>query len=171
MDIPDYYLAEVGGISFNKCSTALLLGYPVWTFFISIKESCLKIYLQICIQSGINAIYSALMWIRFLLIPQLFPGLWGTAVVLSLSQFEGGEGRQIMALPSLPSCISPLSFYSLISPSKEFSLKSRPILMSVDLAISSSFCEELHWYWAKNTSDCEVLCVGCLSQHQTHWVW
>lgn len=44
MDTADYSLAELRGISFNKCSSALLLGFlVVWPFFVNTKEGCLKL--------------------------------------------------------------------------------------------------------------------------------
>lgn len=61
MDIADYYLAEVRGISFNKYSRTLLLGFlVVWAFFVNIKEGCLKLYLQVSFQVGQNLICLAL---------------------------------------------------------------------------------------------------------------
>lgn len=48
MDTADYCLAEVRGVSFNKCSSPLLHFLVVgafFFFFVNIKEGCLKLNL------------------------------------------------------------------------------------------------------------------------------
>lgn len=106
MDIADYDLDEVRGVSFNKCSSARLLDFLLaGAFFANKKEGCLKLYLPVSFQLGVNVICPALEGVE---IP--VDNHWVfQAVPLSLSQGKGEEVRQAVAPSPSPPAFHPSS--------------------------------------------------------------